>query len=66
MNFTEFDALNNNVGYFWAIASPVTVAIILIIGSGYITRLFRKLKGRVMRKNIRVLMYRSRWNRNFR
>lgn len=36
MNFTDFDALNNNVWYFWKLAAPLTVAFFLIFSYEYI------------------------------
>ncbi|OBT87104.1 hypothetical protein VE02_02241 [Pseudogymnoascus sp. 03VT05] len=43
MNFTDFDALNNNTNYFWSIAAPVAVGMGLLMMREMIVRWFKKV-----------------------
>lgn len=43
MNFTDFDALNNNINYFWSIAAPVAVGTGLLMMREVIYRWFKKV-----------------------
>lgn len=69
MNFTDFDALNNNTNYFWSIAAPVAVGMGLLMMREMIVRWFKKviLKwGRRRRRERRERKERERKERELR
>lgn len=43
MNFTQFDILNNNVDYYWAIAGPFTAGLALFITYPWAVKKFQSL-----------------------
>lgn len=50
MNFTDFDALENNVWYFWKLAGPLTVGFFVIFSFTYIQTGWDTLKRRIQRR----------------
>lgn len=50
MNFTDFDALENNVWYFWKLALPLTIAFFVIFSFSYIQTGWDTLTRRLQRR----------------
>jgi hypothetical protein len=50
----------NGPTYFWKIAIPVTVAVMVILMYTYIRRLFKTLSRQVVRKGVKIRLQRNR------
>jgi CorA-like Mg2+ transporter protein len=63
MNFNQDHWMvltNNGPIYFWIIAIPSTIGILLIITYSWIMRLFRTLGRQIARKNIKIKLRKDR------
>jgi|SRR5271170_4059982 len=63
MNFNQqyWSALRDNGPiYFWQIAIPTTVAVIVILMLSYIQRMFKTVRRQIMRKGIKIRLRKNR------